>query len=150
VVLYLVFTATDMATPEARRLGLSDSSDTEDLFASPPRTSKQTKAFHDRPSDGTEGPLARSGNGVSRYDTEQTRNAQLQKELEGVRGINELIEGVVSSLECAKDNMEVRLSLISLTIRKTVSDNLVGIDRFEDCHFRINTTKYLDPHSLTD
>lgn len=102
-----------MATPDIGKLGLSDSDDTEDLFASPSRTSKQTKPPTSHALESIDGPLSRGGHGASRYDTEQTRNALLQKELEGVRGINEVIEGVVSSLECAKGSMDVSLSLIA-------------------------------------
>ena len=119
VVTDLIFTRTNMAIPDTGKAGLSDSSDAEDLFASPSVPTKQTKPPHDRPSDSTHALLTHSGN---RYDIEQTRNAQLQKELEGVRGINEVIEGVVSSLECAKDNMEVRLSLMAPILRKAQSD----------------------------
>lgn len=46
----------------------------------------------------------------SRYDdqdNEDAREAILRKELEGVRNINELIEGVVGTLERAKGNMSV-------------------------------------------
>ena len=46
---------------------------------------------------------------------EQARDAALQKELESVRSINSVIEGVVSSLEAAKGNMDVR-ELIQLSI----------------------------------
>jgi hypothetical protein len=115
----LIFTRSSMATPDTGKLALSDSSDTEDLFASPSRPSKQTKPADSRPSDRTGAANSRSGNGVSRYNTEQTRNALLQKELESVRGINQVIEGVVSSLECAKGNMDVSLSLIDSALRQT-------------------------------
>jgi hypothetical protein len=96
-----------MSTPDRGKLGLSDdSSDVEDLFASPSRISKKPK-----PADTENVDAAHSSrSGVSRYDTDQNRDALLQKELEGVRGINEVIEGVVASLECAKGNMEVSLS----------------------------------------
>jgi hypothetical protein len=103
---YLIFTQSNMSTPDRGKLGLSDdSSDVEDLFASPSRTSKKPK-----PADTEKADAAHSRGGVSRYDTEQNRDALLQNELEGVRGINEVIEGVVASLECAKGNMEVSLS----------------------------------------
>ncbi|TVY32169.1 DASH complex subunit [Lachnellula subtilissima] len=94
-----------MSTPDLGRLDLSDS-DTEDLFASPSKTSKPTPKPSTKPSDPQRNP-------ESKYDAEQAREAALKKELEGVRGINELIEGVVSSLECAKGNME--------TVSKTVT-----------------------------
>lgn len=102
-----IFTQSSMSTPDRGKLDLSDgSSDVEELFASPSRTSKQSK-----PADRENVGAAHTRSGASRYDTEHNRHALLQNELEGVRGINEVIEGVVASLECAKANMEVRLSL---------------------------------------
>ena len=98
-----------MATPDIGKLDLSDS-DTEDLFASPSKVSKPSQKSTSKPSESTNGPSQR--NGESKYDTEQAREASLKKELESVRSINEVIEGVVSSLECAKGNMDVSKSLI--------------------------------------
>ncbi|TLS25228.1 hypothetical protein PpBr36_07075 [Pyricularia pennisetigena] len=39
------------------------------------------------------------------YDSEEIREAALRRELEGVRNINEVIEGVISTLNKAKGNM---------------------------------------------
>ncbi|KAH8808456.1 DASH complex subunit Duo1-domain-containing protein [Xylogone sp. PMI_703] len=83
-----------MASPDIGKLDISDS-DNEDLWASPSRPSRTQKAQN------RNGPAMRE----SKYDTEQAREAALQKELESVRSINEVIEGVVSSLETAKGNM---------------------------------------------
>ena len=93
-----------MATPDPGRLDLSDAED-EDIWASQSRTSsrsstKSNSIAHNKPSH-----LAQH-NGESRYDTEQAREAALQKELGGVRNINEVIEGVIASLERAKGNMD--------------------------------------------
>jgi len=96
-----------MATPDIAKLELSDS-DTEDLFASPSRASKPKQRPTSKPSEGSNAPPQR--NGESKYDAEQARDVALQKELESVRSINEVIEGVVSSLEAAKGNMDVRSS----------------------------------------
>lgn len=82
-------------------MNLSDSSDNEDLFASPSRPPKPTQKCTKQ----TEAPLQR--NGESKYDAEQARETSLQRELESVRSINDVIEGVVNSLECAKGNMDV-------------------------------------------
>ena len=89
-----------MATPEAGKLSLSDS-DPEDLFASPSKPSKKT--ISKTPKSQAEP----QRNGDSKYDAEQARETALQRELEGVRNINEVVEGVISSLECAKGNMDV-------------------------------------------
>jgi hypothetical protein len=91
-----------MATPDIGKLNLSDS-DNEDLFASPSKASKQT---HKGPSKTTE--VVPTRNGESKYDAEAARDSSLKRELESVRSINEVIEGVVSSLETAKGNMDVR------------------------------------------
>jgi hypothetical protein len=41
------------------------------------------------------------------FDAEELREVQLRRELEGVRNINEVIEGVIGTLERAKGNMGV-------------------------------------------
>lgn len=87
-------TAKTMATSDIGALDLSDSDD-DSLLASPSKPQPRTHATKDQRT------------GESRYDAEEARNAALQRELEGVRSINEVIEGVVSSLERAKGNMEV-------------------------------------------
>ena len=92
-----------MSTPDVGKLDLSDS-DTEDLFASPSKVSKPAQKSNTKSSE-SNAPAQR--NGESKYDAEQAREASLKKELESVRSINEVIEGVVSSLESAKGNMDV-------------------------------------------
>lgn len=47
--------------------------------------------------------------GKQPFDAEEVREAQLRRELEGVRNINEVIEGVIGTLERAKGNMGVGL-----------------------------------------
>ena len=88
-----------MATPGIEDLQLSDS-DTEDLFASPSRPSKPSQKSS-KQSD------AATRKEESKYDAEQAREASLQRELKSVRSINDVIEGVVKSLECARGNMDV-------------------------------------------
>jgi hypothetical protein len=68
-----------------------DSSDNEDPFASPPN-----------PAPGRTTIPANQN-----FDTDEVREAALRKELEGVRKINEVIEGVIGTLERAKGNMGV-------------------------------------------
>ncbi|KAH6616980.1 DASH complex subunit Duo1-domain-containing protein [Chaetomium tenue] len=70
-----------------------DSSDHEDTFASPPNP--------------VAGRSKTPTNQNSRFDTDESREAALQKELDGVRKINEVIEGVIGTLERAKGNMGV-------------------------------------------
>lgn len=95
-----------MATLDIGKLDLSDSdSDNEDLFASPSKPSKSNLKPSNKNAE-SNAPAQRTGG--SKYDAETAREAALQKELEGVRNINELIEGVLGSLDLAKGNMDVR------------------------------------------
>jgi hypothetical protein len=88
-----------MASPDLDKLDVSDT-DTDDLFTSPSRVATKAPKTPSKSSENQR-------NAESRYDAEQVRDAALQKELEGVRNINEVIEGVISSLETAKGNMAV-------------------------------------------
>lgn len=92
-----------MSTPDLGRLDLSDS-DSEAFFASPSRAAQPSpRPPTEQPQRGA--PAQR--NGESKYDAEQARQAALQRELESVRSINEVIEGVIASLETARGNMDV-------------------------------------------
>ena len=91
---------------------LSDDSDTEDLFASPSKKSGGggggKEADRPKTPKTPKTPTNPPGASSSRYDDrEDAREAILRRELEGVRNINELIEGVVGTLERAKGNMHV-------------------------------------------
>jgi hypothetical protein len=102
---------TPWTTPDVGRMDISDV-DTEDLFASPSRAEKtQAASAADVKSavDSTGQVLQNARESAdSRYENEEAREAALRKELESVRSVNEVIEGVVESLEKAKGNMEVR------------------------------------------
>lgn len=73
------------------------SSDHEDPFASPPKPAPGRSKTPTNPNPN--------------FDTEESREAALRKELEGVRKINEVIEGVIGTLERARGNMGVRCGL---------------------------------------
>ncbi|KAI0187534.1 DASH complex subunit Duo1-domain-containing protein [Xylaria flabelliformis] len=76
-----------------------EDSDHEDLLASPSDTKAPKTKQLDRPKT--------PSNPHSHYeDPEDAREAALHRELEGVRNINELIEGVIGTLERAKGNMQ--------------------------------------------
>ncbi|KAH6842866.1 DASH complex subunit Duo1-domain-containing protein [Chaetomium sp. MPI-CAGE-AT-0009] len=77
-----------------------DSSDHDDTFTSPPNPAP--------------GRSKTPTNQSSRFDTDESREAALRKELDGVRKINEVIEGVIGTLERAKGNMG--------TVSKTVDN----------------------------
>ncbi|KAI1310632.1 DASH complex subunit Duo1-domain-containing protein [Xylaria venustula] len=82
--------------------GHHEDSDHEDIFTSP-SASSDTKGPRSQQPDRPKTP----SNQHSRYeDPEDAREAALQRELEGVRNMNELIEGVVGTLERAKGNMQ--------------------------------------------
>ena len=91
-------------------LDLSDQ-DTADLFASPSRTGTKSHKLKRSVSEAPQTPApssqANTTPGQSKFDTEEAREAALRKELDGIRNINEVIEGVVDSLEKAKGNMDV-------------------------------------------
>ena len=88
------------ATPQTDKLGLSDS-DTEDLFASPSiKNEKRQKQKIKADSSSREPPNDPA------YDSEETREAALRKELAGIRSINQVIAGVSDSLEKAQGNMQ--------------------------------------------
>ena len=98
-------------------LDLSDP-DTEDLFASPSRakTKSQKKRRSVAEAPQTPNSLFQTNAipGQSKLDAEEAREVALRKELEGIRNINGVIEGVVDSLEKAKDNMDVCASYVTI------------------------------------
>lgn len=51
--------------------------------------------------------IASRGTLIDSIKNEETREAALKEELVGIRGINQVMESVINSLERAKDNMEV-------------------------------------------
>lgn len=88
-----------METPDIARLRLQE--DEEDLFASPESgatTQKHTPSANDPSSH-------KQGRSETRHEAEEAREARLQAELERVREVNKVIEGVTTSLGKAKANM---------------------------------------------
>ena len=80
---------------------LSDS-DSDALLDTPAARKPKTKTHDDADNVGQ----ARTKE--SHYSTEEAREAALRMELESVRNVNKVIEGVVESLQKAKSNMHVR------------------------------------------
>lgn len=128
---------------EMERLQLSDD-DTEDLWNSPskrvthkkitPRTSDEKTTPEPRASHDGEDPL---------FDDQEAREAALRTELQGVRNINEVIEGLLGSLDSAKGNMEVMcLSHNSWLILWLI----ISIDSFTNCYFGLDTPQHVDSH----
>jgi len=96
-----------MEPPNIDDLNLSDSDNTDALFDTPAaRKSKpNTRNGTADVGEGATAPKMRTKE--SHYTTEDDREAALRKELENVRGVNRVIEGVVESLEKARSNMDV-------------------------------------------
>lgn len=96
-------------------LHLSDT-DTEDLFASPShveqKKAQKSKRLVSENTQIAKTPASSSKpnptSGESKYDTEEAREAALRKELVGIRNINQVVEGVIESLDKSKGNMDVR------------------------------------------
>jgi flagellar motility protein MotE (MotC chaperone) len=93
---------------EMERLQLEDE-DTEDLWNSPSKRGAH-KSFKPRPSNDMPSPEPRqSHDGADTlFDRQEAREAALKHELHAVRNINEVIEGLLNSIDKAKGNMEVR------------------------------------------
>lgn len=94
------------ATPKVEHLDLSDD-DTEALFASPsrPETKPHPKSTKTDVKEVAVQQSRRSED--AEHGSDEAREAALRKELAGIRNINQVIDGVVDSLEHARGNMDV-------------------------------------------
>jgi len=88
-------------------LSLSDS-DSDALFDTPAARKGKNKA---QEAGADTGDAAAAGGKArakeSHYTAEEAREAALRRELESVRNVNKVIEGVVESLQKARNNMDV-------------------------------------------
>lgn len=84
-----------------------DESDTTALFASP--SSRGDRGKEAEKPESAERPET-PANQNARFDAEEARETALRRELEGVRNINQVIEGVIATLDKAKGNMNVGLA----------------------------------------
>ncbi|KAM3421577.1 hypothetical protein BST61_g1964 [Cercospora zeina] len=89
-------------TPNFAQLSLDDAD--EDLFASPESGATTQKRTPGSATSYTQ--RAQPARAQTKQEIEGARNAQLQAELEKIRHVNGVIEGVTASLTKAKDNME--------------------------------------------
>lgn len=80
-------------------LNVTDS-DSDDIFNNPSSKKKLE-------TDNGDGGAGKSRGKESHYTTEEAREEALRHELERVRNVNKVIEGVIESLQKAKDNMNV-------------------------------------------
>lgn len=104
--------AQNNTTPNLDTLSLSDTEpdDTEDLFASPSVPSKKPKATQKPEPSQTQPPEAPP---ESEEDALAAHEASLRRELSSLRSMNQVISGVVESLEKAKSNMETVSATVS-------------------------------------
>jgi hypothetical protein len=97
-----------MDPPNLGALNLSDSdTDGDALFDTP--AAHKAKKTKDVESDAEGAASTRPRAKESHYTAEEAREAALRRELESIRNVNKVIEGVIGSLQKAKDNMAVRV-----------------------------------------
>ena len=102
----------DITPLELNSLALSDSDDhdTEDLFASPSLPTKGTRR-EQRPETSNPQPSAHPS--TTKEEEIAAHEASLRQELSSIRTMNQVISGVVDSLEKAKSNMETVSATVS-------------------------------------
>ncbi|KAH2548694.1 hypothetical protein KXW12_004715 [Aspergillus fumigatus] len=91
---------------EMDRLQFSDD-DSDDLWNSPSKRRSNKPTHHTVPEERSTTPETRpSHDEGTLFDRQEAREAALQHELQTVRNINQVIEGLLSSLDRAKGNMD--------------------------------------------
>ncbi|KAF3007471.1 hypothetical protein E8E13_004773 [Curvularia kusanoi] len=90
--------------PNMDDLNLSDS-DNDALFDTPAARKNKQRAQEPGADVGEGAAAGKARAKESHYTAEEAREAALRQELESVRNVNKVIEGVVESLQKAKDNM---------------------------------------------
>jgi hypothetical protein len=133
-----------MDPPNMDPLNLSDS-DSDALFDTPAarKNKKKTQQADANAGEGAAGGKARAKE--SHYTTEEAREVALRRELESIKNVNKVIEGVVESLQKAKDNMEVRTPIRYRHVQANTAQDCV-----EDCAKRIHPPPDMDAHPVTD
>jgi hypothetical protein len=137
-----------MDPPNMDALDLSDS-DSEALFDTP-AARKNKKNAQRASADAGEGAGEGAAGGKARakeshYTTEEAREAALRRELESIRNVNKVIEGVVDSLQKAKDNMEVSIIVV---VASDIAD--YKLDRLQNCPERFYFAPNMDTHFIPD
>lgn len=121
--------------------------DVDDLFASPSKIPGKDQLDASRTPGVTHGPTDPRPPG-GRFDAEESRQAALEAELEGVRNVNKTIEGVVNSLDRAKQNMEVcTAALRGCYTGADARSNTDGLSHHCLC---IDALEHLDSGALAD
>jgi hypothetical protein len=99
-------TTATMEPPNMDDLSLSDS-DSDALFDTP-AARKGKKTAQGAAADTGDAAAGKTRAKESHYTAEEAREAALRRELESVRSVNKVIEGVVENLQKARNNMDVR------------------------------------------
>jgi hypothetical protein len=111
----------------------SEIMDESDIFASPTKTPKASKSR--RGSEAERPKTPPPANKATPFDAEEVREAALRRELEGVRNINQVIEGVIGTLEKAKGNMGVSSFISGARAELCANSN---VDRLPNRHKRLH------------
>lgn len=134
----------EMDPPNLGALDLSDS-DTDALFDTP-AARKAKKKTKDEADAGNTAASGKARAKESHYTTEEAREGALRRELESIRNVNKVIEGVIESLQKAKDNMAVRAKRAG-----GMSPGLMLLsDRITYRSECIDLTPDMDPYTIPD
>ena len=125
-------------------LSLSDS-DSDALFDTPAPTKGKSKGQNGEATVGATAGKARGKE--SHYTTEEAREAALRRELQSVRNVNKVIEGVVESLEKARNNMDVRIQFLEVPFAIEAKSEPDCVAHCEQC---VNITADVDAHPVPD
>lgn len=89
-------------------------------------------------------------NNESQHDREEAREFSLRSELESIRNINRVVEGIIHSLDRAKDNMEVSFYPIGPVLFIVKTFIFCFTERFPYRRIRVYTFKHLDTNPSPD
>lgn len=134
-----------MDPPNLGALDLSDSdTDADALFDTP--AARKTNKTKGTESDAEGAAGARPRAKESHYTAEEAREETLRRELESIRNVNKVIEGVIESLQKAKENMAVGSTLPRHKARQLTSVP----DSISHCAKCIHLTPDMDPHPIAN
>lgn len=130
---------------------MQDEVDPSELFSSPIKPS-DLPSQHQTPST-PKTPTPGPSREKAPFDADEARANALRRELEGVRTINEVIEGVIGTLERAKGNMGVKSARFACVIGTHILHTTAlttSTVRLANRHQRLDPPQHLDAHSFPD